>query len=325
MATMSFSPLRHSSSAAVSRRGVTRRSRHHSGVARIILGMLATGTIAAAAENPAPSVSLKSPTDVRQRATPAASSGLKWDELSKSYDAKPGEKAALFEFRVTNASASAISIESIQTSCGCTVAELPPLPAAPYVLAPGATTTIRVSLDLHGKTGSLSKTVTVATSAGMAVLAVNANIAPLPIPTGTDASLGADRAKNIEIATHDRQAIFKGECAKCHATPAAGKMGQDLYRAVCTICHEASPRASMIPDLNVPRGPRDHTFWTKWITEGGPGTMMPAFASTHDGPLTDDQVGSLALYLFATFSRTPSPVPAPGPSSQNTSQAPKSQ
>lgn len=319
MAIMSSSPRRHSGSAAASRRGVTRRSCYHSGVLLIILGMLATG-IAAAAENPAPPVSAKPAAEVRRRATPAASSELKWDELSKSYDAKPGEKAALFEFRVTNTSPSAISIESIHTSCGCTVAELPPLPAAPYVLAPAATTTIRVSLDLHGKMGSLSKTVTVGTSAGIVVLAVSANIAPLPVPTGTESSMSADRAKNIEIATHDRQAIFKGECAKCHATPAAGKMGQDLYRAVCTICHEASPRASMIPDLNVPRGPRDHAFWTKWITEGGPGTMMPAFATTHDGPLTDDQVGSLALYLFATFSRTPSPVPAPGPSSQNTSQ-----
>ena len=43
MATMSSPTLRHSSSAAASRRIETRWSRHHSGVARIILGMLSTG------------------------------------------------------------------------------------------------------------------------------------------------------------------------------------------------------------------------------------------------------------------------------------------
>ncbi len=299
-------------------------SRHFS--VRFFIGiLLATVSVKAAAQDkPASPAPAPSAEDAKRRASPVPASKLQWDALAKSYDAKPGETTALFEFRVTNPGASAIAIESIQTSCGCTVAELPPLPAAPFVLAPAAQTTIRVALDLHGKSGSFAKTVTVGTSAGTTVLTVEVNTAELPTLAANAPGMGADRAKNIEIATHDRQAIFKGECAKCHATPAVGKMGQELYRAVCTICHEAHPRASMIPDLNVPRGPRDLAFWTKWITEGGAGTMMPAFAATHGGPLTDEQVGSLALYVFATFSKNSSPAQKPAPSDSN-AKAPSSQ
>ena len=42
------------------------------------------------------------------------------------------------------------------------------------------------------------------------------------------------------IAKADRQAIFKADCATCHAKPGEGKYGKALYDAVCAICHEAN-------------------------------------------------------------------------------------
>ncbi len=259
--------------------------------------------VALRAQPPAnPSTAAKpTPPAVAAKADDAASR-LSWDATTKSYEAKPGEADAAFEFRVTNTSDAVVAIQTIATSCGCTAAELPPLPAAPYHLAVGATAPIRVLMDLKGKAGLVAKTVTVGTSVGSTLLTIQVNIPAAAVPTVAASGMGADRAKNLKIATHDRQAILKGDCAKCHATPAAGKMGQDLYGAVCTICHEANPRAAMIPDLHVARGPRDLAFWTKWISEGGPGTMMPGFAVKHGGPLDDDQVASLAMYLFAVFS-----------------------
>jgi cytochrome c5 len=244
---------------------------------------------------------------------PAASAPLArltWDALSKSRSAKPGETEVEYEFVATNGSSEAIAIVGIHTTCGCTVAQLPPLPERALVLAPGARTTLRVKLDLQGKVGAIAKTVRVETSLGSVQLTVHADVAVDPGSAGPAGGMGAARARNIEIAARSRQAVFQGDCVKCHGTPAAGKMGEDLYLAVCTLCHDAHPRAPMIPDLNVPRGPRDLAFWTRWIADGAPGTMMPAFAAAHGGPLTPDQVTSLARYLYDAFPRAPLAAPA---------------
>jgi hypothetical protein len=63
----------------------------------------------------------------------------------------------------------------------------------------------------------------------------------------------------------------------------------------------------MVTDLRVPREPRDLAYWQKWITEGKTGTMMPAFAAAHGGPLTQEQVDSLTVYLYANFPKNVDP------------------
>lgn len=110
---------------------------------------------------------------------------------------------------------------------------------------------------------------------------------------------------NIQNALADRQAVFKGDCATCHVQQGLGKLDADLYMASCGICHEAEHRAAMVPDLKVPRSPRDLAFWQKWIAEGKPGTLMPAFAAVHGGPLTQEQADSLTVYLYQFFPRNP--------------------
>ena len=100
---------------------------------------------------------------------------------------------------------------------------------------------------------------------------------------------------NIQNALADRQAVFKGDCAKCHVNRSVGKMGAELYAASCGICHEAEHRATMVPDLKVPRSLRDPAFWQKWIIEGRPGTLMPAFGKAYGGPLTQEQADSLTV------------------------------
>lgn len=69
-----------------------------------------------------------------------------------------------------------------------------------------------------------------------------------------------------------------------------------LYRENCSGCHGAEGKLGPAPPLNdsifssiVP-----DTVVKSVITEGRPGTPMPAFARTHGGPLTDDQVKVLA-------------------------------
>jgi mono/diheme cytochrome c family protein len=234
---------------------------------------------------------------------------LKWSSESIDYNAKPGEQSAPFTFIVTNVSTNAVSINSLRTSCGCTVAQLP---TTPYNLLPGSNVPINVTMDLRGKSGSVTKTVSVDTSAGFKSLLVKVNIPGEPAPavaaTPRAPGQGMDRAKNIQNALADRQAVFKGDCVSCHVEKGKGKMGQELYAASCGICHDAEHRAAMVPDLKVPRTQRDLAFWQKWIMEGKPGTMMPAFAQIHGGPLTQDQIDSLTIYLYQNYPKVPHPV-----------------
>ena len=242
--------------------------------------------------------------------TPAPDpNALKWDAETKDYNAKPGEASAPFIFTVTNVSKTAVSITSLRTSCGCTVAQLP---TTPYNLEPGSNVQINVSMNLAGKSGAVTKTVNVDSSAGSKVLLVRVNMpAPdaTPVAVTGDASRG-DRAKNMMTAAADRQAVFKGDCAKCHVDKSVGKLGAELYTESCGICHDSPNRAAMVPDLKVPRSIRDLAFWQKWIVEGKAGTMMPAFGAALGGPLTQDQIDSLSMYLYQNYPKVPT-VPNP--------------
>ena len=222
------------------------------------------------------------------------STNLAWEAAIKEYSAKEGETSAHFTFGVTNVSKETVLIRTIRTSCGCTVAKLPTLP---WKLEPGNSVGIDVVVDLRGKRGLVTKLVTVDTSAGVKFLTVQINI-----PEGM-------RSKNLLVAMADRQAVFKGNCATCHLTPALGKSGEALYQTACGICHDSSNRASMVPDLRAgPKG-RDEVYWASMIRNGKPGSLMPAFAQTAQGPLTDEQIAELASFLNAKFSSLGLTVP----------------
>lgn len=209
---------------------------------------------------------------------------IAWDALMKDINVKQGENMVGTFFVFTNISPVDVVVTSVRPSCGCTTAELPPLP---WTNAPGASGRMDFKINVAGKSGTLFKTVSVESTAGKANLQFKV-IMPDP---------GAMRKTNLEMATADRQAVFKNDCVTCHATPAAGKMGSDLYRAACAICHEAEHRATMVADLHNLKHPTDREFWKTWITYGKPGSLMPAFAKSQDGILTDEQIASLAEYL----------------------------
>ena len=211
----------------------------------------------------------------------------------KEYTAKPGEANAQLTFTLTNTSPAAVTINDVRTSCGCTVAKLP---SQPWTLEPGTNGQIHVTVDLRGKHGQITKLVYVNGATGMKTLTVRVNIPDTP-PLGPPPGVMADRARNIQVATADRQAVFKNDCAKCHAEPAAGKNGEALYLAVCANCHDSEHRASMVPNLLALNHPTDREQWKTWVTHGKAGTLMPAFAKAEGGPLTDGQIASLVDYL----------------------------
>jgi cytochrome c5 len=219
---------------------------------------------------------------------------LKFDAVSKSVDLKAGEHKAPFVFALTNNSTEPVTITGIQTSCGCTAGKLP---RQPWILQPGESGTVDVTMDLTGKFGTITKTATISSSAGPFILTVRAT-APQPDPTAMRAG---DRTKNLQVAAADRQAVFRNDCATCHVHPVTGKVGKALYDSACGICHDAEHRASMVPILRDPKRATDKNYWTKWISEGREGSLMPAFALNRGGILTEQQITSLVDYLESDF------------------------
>jgi mono/diheme cytochrome c family protein len=187
-----------------------------------------------------------------------------------------------------------VAILDVHPSCGCTTAQLPPLP---WIIPPGTNGQFGLTVNLAGRTGMQIKTVNVKTDKGFKQLILKITILPPVVPTQSD----ADRARALELAKADRQAVFCGDCATCHVKPGDGKYGKPLYDAVCAICHESKTRASMVPDLHNIKTPTNVDFWQTWIAHGKAGSLMPAFSTIDGGPFSDMQIASLVQYLAARF------------------------
>ncbi len=160
-----------------------------------------------------------------------------------------------------------------------------------------------MNVNLAGKSGVVFKTVAVTTDKGKTDLMLRINIQP---PPPAKPMSEEERARGIAAAKLDRQAVFKDECASCHVKNVQGQYGQQLFANLCGVCHEANPRATMVPDLHQLKDPTSEEFWRAWITSGKAGTLMPAFATAQGGPLNDMQIASLAVFLNTTI---PSHVP----------------
>jgi mono/diheme cytochrome c family protein len=219
---------------------------------------------------------------------------LAWDDLTKATDATNEQDFARFTFSFTNVTAGNVTILAVHPSCGCTTAEMPPVP---WTIPPGESGQMKLNVNLAFKSGMLFKTVNVSTDKGNKTLTLRINILPPVIVKMSE----EDRARGVAAAKVDRQAVFKGDCASCHIKHIEGKYGQPLFAAICAVCHEAEPRATMVADLHNLPVPTNEEFWRTWITAGKAGSLMPAFATSQGGPLNDMQIASLAAYLNAVY------------------------
>jgi mono/diheme cytochrome c family protein len=238
--------------------------------------------------------------DTSHQNDPLPDGVLAWDGLTKETNAAADAGNASFVFSFTNVSAGNVVILNVRTSCGCTTAQLPPLP---WIIPAGTNGQIGAIVNFAGKSGTLLKTMTVTSDKGFQSLMLKITILPSVVSTQSE----ADRARALEMAKADRQAVFRGDCATCHVKPGEGKYGKPLYDAVCAICHESKTRASMVPDLHNIKTPTNVDFWQTWTAHGKAGSLMPAFSTADGGPLSDMQIASIAGYLNATI---PSQVPA---------------
>jgi mono/diheme cytochrome c family protein len=277
----------------------------------IIVASFAAGVFTAAAQpsNAVTSAPVFVP-DYSHANEPLPDGVIAWDALLKSTTATNGQDFAQFTFSFTNITPGNVTIIDVHPGCGCTTVDLPP---RPWTIAAGATGQMNISVNLAGKTstsGVLPKYVNVSTDKGSKQLNLVIKVLPAPPMTMSE----EDRAKGVAAAKIDRQAVFKGDCASCHVKNIDGQFGDKLFAATCAICHEANPRATMVPDLHNLKDPTSEEFWRTWITAGKAGTLMPAFATSQGGPLTDLQIASLAAYLNAIIPpHAPLPTAPPLP------------
>jgi mono/diheme cytochrome c family protein len=218
---------------------------------------------------------------------------LVWDAMKKSASPNFEDGSARFEFHVTNTSRRPVIVRQIRASCGCTTWEAPRLP---WTLAPGERGTVKVAVDFRGKEGEIARDLLVGTVEGTQMLMMVIQVPQM------DAAM---RERNQAMAAANRQLVFQGDCAACHAAPAESRFGIDLFEAVCAICHQAKHRAAMVPDLSVAKEKRDAAWWTRWVEDGREGTLMPGFAKKHGGPLSEPQIESLVEYLLTAFPTEP--------------------
>ena len=76
---------------------------------------------------------------------------LAWDRLMESTNAASDQEQAHFTFSFTNVSSGNVAILNVHPSCGCTTAQLPPLP---WIVAPGTNGQIPITVNIAGKSGN---------------------------------------------------------------------------------------------------------------------------------------------------------------------------
>ena len=72
-----------------------------------------------------------------------------WEALTQTETATNEQDFARFTFSFTNVTAENATILNVHPSCGCTTAELPPVP---WTIPPGASGEIKLNVNLQGKT-----------------------------------------------------------------------------------------------------------------------------------------------------------------------------
>jgi mono/diheme cytochrome c family protein len=237
--------------------------------------------------------------DTSHQNDPLPDGVLAWNGVEQEATVAADVGKTSFVFSFTNVSPGNVAILEVRPSCGCTTAQLPPLP---WIISTGTNGQFGLTVSHAGKTGMQVKTVSVKTDKGSKQLILKINILPAVTPSQTE----AERAHALEMAKADRQAVFRGDCAACHVKPGEGKYGKPLYAAICANCHDSKTRASMVPDLHNIKTPTNVDFWQTWIAHGKAGSLMPAFSTVDGGPLSEMQIASLAGYLNATI---PSQLP----------------
>jgi mono/diheme cytochrome c family protein len=202
----------------------------------------------------------------------------------------PTDSKVQTEFLVYNIGGKRLRISNVETSCGCTLAQI-----SKRAISPGDFTRIAVEMDTSLKVGPVRKKITVLSND--------------PKRPQMDLFLVGDvLAKKmgghapIQIQPKDKLVLFKGQCATCHVSAGIGKTGKALFQADCAMCHGATAQGNHSAGPSLLNGDYQNAQYSQRmrdiIANGSPNTpQMPPFSNSHGGPLNPDEIDSLVQFL----------------------------
>lgn len=254
------------------------------GVGRGLGGLLAAGLLLVAA----------------QAATAEGKARIRFEGLSHDFGELRADEKVEHDWLYHNEGDAPLKILRTRSSCGCTMTLLDG-----EVIAPGAQGTLKVAFDPAGQHGTVTKTLAVVSNdpdRERVLLTVKARVIPLEtpeVPGGHPPITG--------------QSLLMGDCATCHAAPAAEKSGRELYTAVCAMCHGDTATGGSAPSLRTPSylDERSDQELSEGIAYGTTNPRMPGFAELMGGPLSKRQIQTL-VRLLRDWGSTTEGSPATG-------------
>lgn len=182
-----------------------------------------------------------------------------------------------------------LQVFDARSSCGCTASV-----ATSESIAPGQQGVLDVRFDAAGQYGTVRKTITVMSNDPARPRVKLTIIAKVARP---EPEIGDENGHPPIVG----QSMLVGECASCHAAPAMGKQDQNLYDAVCQMCHgdQARGTAGRAPSLLAGGflADRSDEELKTGIAYGTANPQMPGFSEMMGGPLNDHQIDSLVRLL----------------------------
>jgi len=223
---------------------------------------------------------------------------IRFDRMTHDFGKIPSDRKVSVRWVFHNDGDAPLEIVAVRPTCGCTV-------TAPQddLIPPGGTGALEVTFDPAGQQGSVRKSLAVMSNdprRPSVLLTLRAEVQSTEVPEGSATG-------HPPIAG---QSLLMGSCGTCHAAPAAGKSGPELYAAICAACHGADGRGARAPSLRVPDWLAGHTDeqLAAGIAYGTANPRMPGYLDQMGGPLSTAQIDSLVRLL-----RTWGPAPGGGP------------
>jgi len=183
------------------------------------------------------------------------------------------------QFSLQNIGDETLIIKGIKSSCGCTAAMM-----ESKEIPPGKEAKIQIVVDTTGKELNIEKTITVISNDSLRpeiVLSVSLVVEP---------GIHADFDMGVSL--------FSPRCASCHADSGKGLQGKALYEAICYQCHGKKGEGKTAPSLNtIQYIKKSDDYLYNWIANGQQGSAMAGYSREKGGPLSREQINSLAKFL----------------------------
>lgn len=231
---------------------------------------------------------------------------IRFEASAHDFGSIPSNRKVEFRWVFHNDGDEPLRILTTRPSCACTatLVQKDPVP-------PGGTGFIDVTFDPTSQYGQVHKSLAV-TSNDPVNKAVLLTMEARVIPSDTERpSPGHPPISG--------QSLLIGDCASCHAKPASGKSGGDLWNAVCSMCHGRQAEGGRAPSLREASylESRDDKTLADAIAYGTVNPKMPGFSVDMGGPLSREQIESLVKLL-----RSWGPIRSSAPAGGKDSEAP---